>query len=109
MAGVKGRSGGARPNTGGPRPDPGRPRKPPVEAPVPPAAGAEDMLQLLKDIAMGRVDASPTQVKAAIAAVAYTHQKPGDAGKKEQRQTEAESIASGKFGARQPPKLVASR
>jgi phage terminase small subunit len=67
------------------------------------------MLQLLKDIAMGRVDASPTQVKAAIAAVAYTHQKPGDAGKKEQRQTEAESIASGKFGARQPPKLVASR
>ena len=30
MAGVKGRSGGARQNTGGPRPGAGRPRKTPI-------------------------------------------------------------------------------
>jgi|CXWK01.1.fsa_nt_gi hypothetical protein len=34
---------------------------------------------------------------------------PAEGGKKDQLQAEAESIASGKFGARQPPKLVASR
>lgn len=94
--GQPGRSGGVRAGAG---------RKPKEPAVV----DASDMLQLLKDIATGKVDASPTQVKAAIAAVAYTHQKPGDAGKKEQRQAEAEATASGKFGARQPPKLVASR
>jgi len=33
MAGVKGKSGGARPNTGGARPGAGRPRKPPLSLP----------------------------------------------------------------------------
>jgi phage terminase small subunit len=102
MAGIPGK-GGQKGRSGGIRPGAGRKPKEPA------VTDETDMLQLLKDIATGKVEASPTQVKAAVAAVAYTHAKVGEGGKKEQRQAEAEATASGKFGARQPPKLVASR
>lgn len=55
MPGAKGRSGGARSGAG-------RPRK---EPPKPVPLADRDMLQLLQDIALGRVDATPMQVKAA--------------------------------------------
>ena len=70
MAGVKGRSGGARPNTGGARPGAGRKPKP---APEPVLIPECDMLTLLQDIALGRVEATATQVRAAIAAVRPEH------------------------------------
>jgi hypothetical protein len=60
------------------------------------------MLQLLQDIALGRVDATPIQVKAAIAAVQYTHAKKGEGGKKA-GQIEAAKAAASKFGAAPPP------
>ncbi|KWN68725.1 hypothetical protein WT97_23455 [Burkholderia sp. MSMB1459WGS] len=65
------------------------------------------MLQLLQDIALGRVEATALQVRAAIAAVQYTHAKKGEQGKKEQ-QADAAKVAASKFGAPPPPKLAAA-
>lgn len=97
MAGVKGKSGGARPGAG-------RPPKPKPEPVV--VEGGRDMLELLQDIALGKIDATAIQVRAAVAAVAYTHQKREDGGKKEQAATRAKKAAGGKFASAAPPKLV---
>lgn len=99
MAGVKGRSGGARPGAG---------RKPnPVVAPVPIPQGDRDMLELLQDVALGKTEATALQVRAAIAAVQYTHTKRADGGKKEERQGAAKEASSGgRFAPSAPPKLV---
>lgn len=104
MAGVKGKSGGARKNSGGARPGAGRKPKPKPETVV--IKGEKDMLTLLQDVALGRVESTPLQVRAAIAAVQYTHAKKGEGGKKEEQQRAAESAAS-KFSRQAPPKLVA--
>ncbi len=40
-----------------------------------------DMLALLTKIALGQLDASPIQVRAAIAAVQYTHVKKAEGGR----------------------------
>ena len=68
----------------------------------------EDMLKLLQDIALGRVEATALQVRAAIAAVQYTHTRTRDGGKKEGRQKAAEKRASGKFAPAATPRLVAA-
>ena len=102
MAGVKGMKGG-----GGQRPGAGR--KPSKTAqksaqePIP--QGDLDMLQLLQDVALGRTEATPLQVRAAIAAVQYTHTKRSDGGKKEEAQKNAQKVA-GRFSVSAPPKLV---
>lgn len=98
MAGVKGRSGGARPGAG-------RKPKPP---PVPVRVEGEDTLKLLQDIAFGRIDATPLQVRAAIAAVQYTHAKVGGGGKKEARDEGAKRVAQGKFAPAATPRLAVS-
>lgn len=65
------------------------------------------MLALLQRIALGLVDATPIQVRAAIAAVQYTHTKRGDGGKKDEQDAKAKK-AHGRFGAAAaPPRLVA--
>lgn len=74
----------------------------PVEAPD------LDMLQLLKEIALGRLDATASQVRAAVAAVQYTHTKKGDGGKKDDQAENAKKAGAGKFAAAAPPKLVAA-
>lgn len=94
MAGAKGKSGGARPGSG-PK------KRPPV-----PFDGGMDMLEFLQKVALGHLEASSEQVRAAIAAVQYTHTKRSDGGKKEERQQAAEQAAS-KFRRQSPPKLVA--
>ena len=105
MAGVKGMKGG-----GGARPGAGRKPKPsPESAPVAPVVieqGERDMLKLLQDVALGIVEATPIQVRAAIAAVQYTHTKRADGGKKEEQAEKAKRVAGGKFAAAAPPKLV---
>ena len=68
MAGVKGKSGGPRKNSGGARAGAGRKPKPKA-VPVPVKQDGRDMLLLLQDVAMGLVDATPTQVRAAIASL----------------------------------------
>lgn len=109
MAGVKGRSGGARPNSGGARPGAGRKPKPRPPEPAPvviESSGDDNMLTLLQDVALGRKVATPLQVRAAIAAVQYTHTKRGDGGKKEEAQKNAGKAAAGRFGVRAgPPSL----
>jgi hypothetical protein len=113
MAGVKGRSGGARPGAG-------RKPKQKVEtakpAPPGPATGDQaavdvsklNMLELLQMVALGKVQASGLQVRAAIAAVQYTHTKRGDGGKKDAADEAARKTAgAGKFAAAPPPKLAA--
>lgn len=130
MAGVKGKSGGARPNSGGARPGAGRKKKVEPESANSSAVSVEfeaqphggalkreravavpapemDMLALLTKIALGQLDASPIQVRAAIAAVQYTHVKKAEGGKKDGKQKAAEE-AAGKFNRQAPPKLVAA-
>lgn len=104
MAGVKGMKGG-----GGARTGAGRKPKPVVErekreAPIP--QGEKDMLQFLQDVALGRSVATALQVRAAIAAVQYTHTKRSDGGKKEEQAEKAKKVAGGKFAAAAPPKLI---
>lgn len=99
MAGTKGKSGGARPGAG-------RPPKPkPVPVPVQ-HAGDRDMLKMLQDVALGIVQASPIQVRAAIAAVQYTHVKRGDGGKKDDAAEKAVKASGGRFASSAPPQLV---
>lgn len=106
MAGVKGRSGGPRKNAGGARPGAGRKPKE-REAPTP-VEGAADMLDLLQRIALGKIDASTVQVRAAIAAVQYTHAKVGEGGKKDRRRDAAQGVAaSGRFRPQGAPTLRA--
>lgn len=107
MAGVKGKSGGPRKNAGGARPGAGR--KPKEKAP-PPLIEGDDTLKLLQDIAFGRVpDATNIQVRAAIAAVQYTHTKKGEGGKRDEVAEAAKKAAAGKYGARSGPRLVSSK
>jgi phage terminase small subunit len=94
MAGVKGKSGGKRAGAG-------RKAKPTVKAP----AGV-DMLEFLQSVALGHLEASTVQVRAAIAAVQYTHAKVGEGGKKQRRQADAEKVA-GRFTPAAPPRLAA--
>lgn len=111
MAGVKGKSGGPRKNSGGARPNsggarPGAGRKP-AEKPETPVLPEMDMLAMLQKVALGQVDATALQVRAAIAAVQYTHTKRGDGGKKEAQDEAAKKVAS-RFSSAPPPKLVAA-
>lgn len=114
MSGVKGRSGGARANSGGARPGAGHPPKKDVQKdsdaankePVP--QGDVDMLTMLQNVALGRTKATPLQVRAAIAAVQYTHSKKGEGGKKDEAKGRAGKAASGRFAPKQPPLRVVS-
>lgn len=66
------------------------------------------MLKLLQDVAVGLVDATPLQVRAAIAAVQYTHTKRHDGGKKDETADKA-TAAARKFAPAAAPRLVSSR
>lgn len=116
MAGVKGRSGGARPNSGP------KPKKPQLVTVAAPAPASEPVVQpdvlagigqegfdprpALEQVALGLLDPSPNQMKALVALMPYVHTKRGEGGKKEQKQEAAEKVA-GRFSAAAPPRLVA--
>lgn len=105
MAGVKGRSGGARPNTGGARPGAGRKPKPVEPLSVDVTDDTTPLAFLLS--VQNDAGADPQlRVRAAIAAAQYMHLKKGDGGIKDERADKAKQAASGKFGAAAPPKLV---
>jgi len=103
MAGVKGRSGGARPGAG---------RKPVPATIVPDEVAAVvpgeplDPRPTLEQIALGRLEVSPQQFKALLALLPYVHAKKGEGGKKEQKQAQAEKVAS-RFAPVSPPKQAA--
>jgi len=61
---------------GGARPGAGRKPRPPVLiVPAGVEVAAPDMLRLLQDVALGRIEANATQVRAAVAALRYTDTK----------------------------------
>jgi phage terminase small subunit len=106
MAGVKGRSGGARQGTG---PKPAKP------TPVTPEAARVvhgeplDPRPTLELVAMGHMEVSPQQFKALTALLPYMHTKKGDGGKKDEKQDAAKKAGAGRFGASSPPRLVSNR
>ena len=120
MAGVKGRSGGARPGAGRKAKEKPEVVKSTTDKLEPQLHGGalkrrtaepvpqddKDMLTFLQDVALGRTDASNIQVRAAIAAVQYTNRKMGDSGKKEERDEKARKVAA-RFAPAAPPKLAA--
>jgi phage terminase small subunit len=93
MAGVKGKSGGYRAGSG--------PKQKPADL-----ANERDPLAFLLDVMQGKVEANPTQLKAAIAAAQYVHTKTHDGGKKEEVLKRAREVAAGRFAPKEPPKLV---
>lgn len=64
-------------------------------------------MAFLEGVMKGTIEASPAQITAAKALMAYKHRKIGDEGKKAGRQKEAEKVAS-RFAPAPPPKLVAA-
>lgn len=104
MAGVKGRSGGARPNTG---PKPREPQLLDIPVPVGDSLAHSDpkvfLLALMNDL---EADVK-LRADAAKALMPFMHERKDGAGKKEQRQQAAEKVA-GRFSAGTPPKLVAA-
>lgn len=101
MAGMKGRSGGARPNSG-PKP------KPPVltATSVEDSDASEFLIKAMKDTS---IDVK-LRIDAAKALLPYQCQKIGDAGKKEEKDQSAKKAGAGKFASAPPPlKLVNAR
>lgn len=94
------------PNSGGSRAGSGRKKKSASNDTA--VIDPTDMLTLLQNVALGITEASTIQVRAAIAAVQYTHTKRSDGGKKEDQADKARKVAGGKFSAAAapPPKLV---
>lgn len=98
MAGVKGRSGGARAGAG-------RPPKEPPQIDVHDTTG--DPLKFLEGL-MDDPSADPRmRLDAAKALMPFKYQKLGEGGKKEKRQGDAEKAAS-RFRSAEAPKLVAA-
>lgn len=64
---------------------------------------ADNMLDLLQKVALGQVEATSLQVRAAIAAVQYTHAKKGEGGKKTEKDAAAKKAAEGKYASAPPP------
>lgn len=97
MAGVKGRSGGARPGAG---------RKPAPKLPLTVPAAPTPLAFLLS--VMNDPEADPAlRVKAASTAAQYMHTRRQDGGKKDEQADKAKQAASGKFAAAPSPlKLV---
>ncbi len=100
MAGVKGRSGGARPGAG---------RKPAPKLPLAVVA-APTPLEFLLSV-MNDAGADPAlRVKAATTAAQYMHIRKQDGGKKDEQADKAKKAATGKFAAAAAPlKLVGKR
>ena len=102
MAGVKGRSGGARPNSGGARPGAGRkPNPPPVISNDIPK---DDDPRIFLTALMNDPLADPRlRLDAAKALLPYIAQKQGEVGKKEERAKLAKKASGGKFAPVAPP------
>ena len=87
---------------GGARPGAGRKPKPKPAIAVNPGM---DILEFLQQVSQGLIEATPIQVRAAVAAVQYTHTKTHDGGKRDLVQGAAQKAAAGKFRPSAPPTL----
>ena len=86
---------------GGRRPGAGRKRKLPV------LNQHIDPLEFLRATWSGEIAPTAGQLRAATAAMPYTHKKLGEGGKKDQTQKAAEKVSS-RFAPAAPPRLVVS-
>ncbi|WP_412479903.1 hypothetical protein [Azonexus sp. IMCC34839] len=122
MAGVKGRSGGAR-NGAGRKPrqpilieeSPGREERIPngdgidgQENPVEVilAGDGKDPMQFLEDVMANPTMDAKFRIEAAKILMPFKHVRKGDVGKKTERQASAQKAAGGKFAASAPPLRV---
>ncbi|WP_341313889.1 hypothetical protein WN982_00330 [Paraburkholderia sp. IMGN_8] len=69
---------------------------------VPVPMGDRDVLTMLQDVALGRVEATAAQIRAACGALPFLYAKKGEGGKKEEQADKAKRAAS-KFVALSPP------
>lgn len=98
MAGVKGKSGGARPGAG---------RKPNPPAIIDLAATYDDPEKFLRAVMNDSMTDAKLRIDAAKALMPYVHPRKGEGGKKEAIGEAAKKVA-GRFSASAPPKLVAA-
>lgn len=117
MAGVKGRSGGARPGAGRKKkpatvlaPAAAKPKASEVPA-VLAGIGLEgfDPRPALEQVAQGLIEVSAQQFKALTALLPYVHTKKGDGGVKDERAERAKKAGAGKFGSAPPPLALVKR
>ena len=108
MAGVPGKSGGARQGAGR-KPKPKQPPTPLVAPGEQTAAGQPfDPRPTLEQIAMGLLEVPPQQFNALRALLPLVHFKKGEGGKKDADAEKAKKAGAGKFSPAAPPKLVAA-
>lgn len=104
MAGVKGRSGGARLNAGRPKKE----RNPEDDLTIA-TSGTQTPLEFLITVMNDNGVADKLRLEAAKTAAQYVHPKKGESsGKKDEAAARAKEAGAGKFGRREPPKLVAA-
>jgi phage terminase small subunit len=113
MAGVKGKSGGARPGTGGARPNsggarPGAGRKK-KEPPVIEVAQSEDPKAFLLSVMNDQEADARMRLDAAKSLMPFMHVKLGEGGKKDESAARAKKASTGRFAPSDPPKLAVVR
>lgn len=91
---------------GGRRPGAGRKPRP---IPISQHAGSDDPLRFLIDQMNDPGLDARLRIDAAKALMPFVHHKKGEGGKKDERLDAAKKVASGKFGAFAPPRLVSSK
>ncbi|SDP28861.1 phage terminase small subunit [Paracidovorax cattleyae] len=99
MAGVKGRSGGARPGAG-------RPKKEPVVLPLSTVYDEPD--KFLRAVMNDSGTEAKLRVDAAKALLSAQVRRAENGGKKEQARAAAKTAGAGKFASAAPPKLAAA-
>lgn len=111
MAGVKGRSGGARPGAGRKPKSPQEPAQAvaqgPAKAEAVPAVHGQDPLDFLLAVQNNPHAPLKDRIRAAVAAAQYKHTKLHDGGKKEAASGKASQAAVGRFSTpAAPPRLA---
>ena len=96
MAGVKGRSGGARPNSGGARPGAGA--KPKPKAPTQTVSEELEAKEFLTKVMLGYIEPSEAQLKAATTLFGKKSE-----GVKDEKAEKAKKAGAGRFGAAPAP------
>lgn len=93
MAGVKGKSGGARPGAG---------MKPKAPAPF----DGDDPMEFLIGVMQGKINPSPSQLRAATAAARIKNSATG--AKRKQQEKANQTATNGRLAPSGPPRLVAN-
>lgn len=97
MAGVKGRSGGARKGAGA---------KPQPKVYLAHLDGGDDALDFLASVRRDKSAPADLRVRAAMVEAQYTHVRTRDGGKNIAKSEKSQEAAKGKFAPGAPPKLA---